>query len=556
MNIVGIYGAFDWDANHGKLTDYFSVDSIESTSWSHDSGCTLFMDGKHICSVSEERITRTKYDGNYPKNSIDLCLDKGGIHRRDIDLVYFVPTHHFIAFHQIKSGLANKILKQSFPKAEIRFTGHHLAHAASTVFTSDFNEGTFVTFDGGGSAIQDPTRDYVDHIENNSIGYFNKKKRIFRFYNMFEHQYNNFGQLYQSVASKIYQKKTGEEIKHWEGITASNGKIMGLSAYGTPGDHPKGYEVTEHSIPYINFAAFAEKSDYFHEKLCDMMSPEDAAYYLQRTFEDGMLDLLKSLRKGHLDKNTCFAGGVFLNVLGNTLIKESGIFEDIHIPPFTDDSGVHFGAAIWGCYENEEDISLPDNLALLGRDFHNDEIVQYLDMFDLSYRDYDIDIVADLIKDNKIVAWFQGRSEAGPRALGSRSIFMSPTRAENKDILNKRVKHRDHWRPFAGTILEDRVGEYFLEAYTSPYMLYSQHSTTDELPAITHEDKTCRIQTVNYDQNPRVHDLLTRLDPPVILNTSFNDNGEPIIDSPYDAVRAFTHLDIDHMVIGDFIVDK
>ena len=177
-------------------------------------------------------------------------------------------------------------------------------------------------------------------------------------------------------------------------------------------------------------------------------------------------------------------------------------------------------------------------------------------MFDLSYRDYDIDIVADLIKDNKIVAWFQGRSEAGPRALGSRSIFMSPTRAENKDILNKRVKHRDHWRPFAGTILEDRVGEYFLEAYTSPYMLYSQHSTTDEIPAITHEDRTCRIQTVNQDQNPRVHDLLTRLDPPVILNTSFNDNGEPIIDSPYDAVRAFTHLDIDHMVIGDFIVDK
>ena len=375
MNIVGIYGAFDWDANHGKLTDYFSVDSIESTSWSHDSGCTLFMDGKHICSVSEERITRTKYDGNYPKNSIQMCLDRGDIHRRDVDLVYFVPTHHFIAFHQIKSGLANKILKQSFPKAEIRFTGHHLAHAASTVFTSDFNEGTFVTFDGGGSAIQDPTRDYVDHIENNSIGYFNKKKRIFRFYNMFEHQYNNFGQLYQSVASKIYQKKTGEEIKHWEGITASNGKIMGLSAYGTQCDHPKGYELTEHSIPYINFAAFAEKSDYFHEKLCDMMSPEDAAYYLQRTFEDGMLDLLKSLRKGHLDKNTCFAGGVFLNVLGNTLIKESGIFEDIHIPPFTDDSGVHFGAAIWGCYENEEDISLPDNLALLGRDFHNDEIV-------------------------------------------------------------------------------------------------------------------------------------------------------------------------------------
>jgi len=553
MIIVGIYGAYDWDANNAtdnsqnrivhKHDNYsYLIEENASRGFVHDSGCTLFVDGKHIASVNEERITREKYDGNFPKNSIDYCLNHAKISNDEVDIVYSVSPHSFIALDQVQQGVADKVIKIHFPKAEIRYVGHHLSHAASSVFTSPFNEGSFLTFDGGGSSVYNPITDSIDYIENNSIGYFNKEKRIFRFFTMPENLYNNFGAFYQMGSAAVYKSKVGK-VKNWETQIGVPGKIMGLAAYGSLDNYSKLYNITENPFPFINFPDFVVDG-----------SPEDAACCLQRNFEDGMIDFLKVLKKRHLDNNICFAGGSFLNVCTNSLIREE--FDNIHIPPFTDDSGVHFGAAIWGCYEEEEKISVPDNLALLGKEYTNDEIKKYLDMFDLSYREYDVDVVVDRIKDNKIVAWFQGRSEHGPRALGSRSIFMSPTRAENKDIMNERVKHREYWRPFAGIILEECVGDYFLENYTTPYMLYSQHSTSNELPAITHEDKTCRVQTVNRNQNPRVYDLLTKLDPPAILNTSFNDSGEPIVETPYHAVKAFAKMDIDSMVIGDFIIDK
>ena len=161
-----------------------------------------------------------------------------------------------------------------------------------------------------------------------------------------------------------------------------------------------------------------------------------------------------------------------------------------------------------------------------------------------------------MIDSGKIIGWFQGKSEHGPRALGSRSIFMNPYRAENKDILNDRVKHREYWRPFAGIVQEDKVSDYFEESFPTPYMLYTQHAKTDILPAITHEDGTCRIQTVNDDQNPRLCQLLRKLDIPVLLNTSFNMSGEPIIETPEDAIASFKKMDIDLLVIGNYLVSK
>ena len=156
-------------------------------------------------------------------------------------------------------------------------------------------------------------------------------------------------------------------------------------------------------------------------------------------------------------------------------------------------------------------------------------------------------IVAKHLEDNKIVAWFQGRSEHGPRALGSRSILMSPSKKENKDIMNSRVKHREYWRPFAGITLEGR-------GYDLPYMLYSEQVLTDDVPAITHEDNTCRMQTVNDELNPRMCDLLRKLENPILLNTSFNDNGEPIVESPKDAIMAFKNMDIDYLVMGNYLI--
>lgn len=550
MIIVGIYGAFEkGDINHPSAANVTNPDTNTiNDAAQHDAGCSIFIDGKHICSINEERLSRIKYDGNFPKNAIKYCLETASISPDDVDIVYYVTTYSTaVSFHYNEETIL-KFVRPEFPKAEVRFCGHHQAHAASTVFTSPFNEGTFLTVDGGGSGLYDPYQNNIFFAENNSIGYFNKEKKVFRLYNMPEQNVNNFGNLYSHVSSRIYATIRQKAITDWTDCISSVGKIMGLSAYGSLEEYAGEYSVINHTVPYV---AFPEGGWNVVPK-----TPADAAAWIQKLFEDAMLAWLKELRKYHLDDTICFAGGSYLNIVTNTLIKQSGMFDNIHIPPFTDDAGIHFGAAIWGCFEEGETIELPDNLALLGKEYSNEEIKSYLDAFGLKYSAYDVNDVADRIQDQKIVGWFQGRSEHGPRALGSRSIFMSPTKAENKDIINKRVKHREEWRPFAGIIREEDVADYFEEGFVTPYMLYCQTSKTDKLPAITHADKTCRIQTVTESQNSRVYELLGKLDLPVVLNTSFNDNGEPIVETPCHAITSFLKMDIDTLVIGDFIVDK
>jgi carbamoyltransferase len=550
MIIVGIYGAFEkGDINHPSAANVTNPDTNTiNDAAQHDAGCSIFIDGKHICSINEERLSRIKYDGNFPKNAIKYCLETASISPDDVDIVYYVTTYSTaVSFHYNEETIL-KFVRPEFPKAEVRFCGHHQAHAASTVFTSPFNEGTFLTVDGGGSGLYDPYQNNIFFAENNSIGYFNKEKKVFRLYNMPEQNVNNFGNLYSHVSSRIYATIRQKAITNWTDCISSVGKIMGLSAYGSLEEYAGEYSVINHTVPYV---AFPEGGWNVVPK-----TPADAAAWIQKLFEDAMLAWLKELRKYHLDDTICFAGGSYLNIVTNTLIKQSGMFDNIHIPPFTDDAGIHFGAAIWGCFEEGETIELPDNLALLGKEYSNEEIKSYLDAFGLKYSAYDVNDVADRIQDQKIVGWFQGRSEHGPRALGSRSIFMSPTKAENKDIINKRVKHREEWRPFAGIIREEDVADYFEEGFVTPYMLYCQTSKTDKLPAITHADKTCRIQTVTESQNSRVYELLGKLDLPVVLNTSFNDNGEPIVETPCHAITSFLKMDIDTLVIGDFIVDK
>ena len=549
MIIVGIYGAFEkGDINHPSAANVLNPETGHNDAAQHDAGCSIFIDGKHICSVNEERLSRIKYDGNFPKNAIQYCLESADISANDVDIVYYVTTYSTaVPFHYDENTIL-KYVRPEFPKAEVRFCGHHQAHAASTVFTSPYNEGTFLTVDGGGSGLYDPYKNNVFFAENNSIGYFNKEKRIFRLYNMPEDNVNNFGNLYSHVSSRIYATIRQKAITDWTDCISSVGKIMGLSAYGSLDEYAGEYSVIDHTVPYV---AFPEGGWNVVPK-----TPADAAAWIQKLFEDAMLAWLKELRKYHLDDTICFAGGSYLNIVTNTLIKQSGMFDNIHIPPFTDDAGIHFGAAIWGCFEEGETIEVPDNLALLGKEYSNEEIKSYLDAFGLKYSTYDVNDVVDRIQDQKIVGWFQGRSEHGPRALGSRSIFMSPAKAENKDIINKRVKHREEWRPFAGIIREEDVTDYFEEGFVTPYMLYCQTSKTDKLPAITHADKTCRIQTVTKSQNSRVYELLSNLDLPVVLNTSFNDNGEPIVETPCHAISSFLKMDIDTLVIGDFIVDK
>ena len=367
MIILGLHSALDWDSSDAK-----------NFSRIHDSGCTLFIDGKHIRSIDESRLTRVKYEGNYPVNSIDYCLD--GIPREDVDIVAFPPSAVHLCNEQIASGDAGNFFRKEFPNAEIWYLSHHLCHAASTVFTAPFNSGSFLTLDGMGSSVWDFADGSTKRMENNSIGYFNKDKREFRFFRLESGPgENSFGDYYMNLASQVFNGKTNNTSSEYSG---AEGKVMGLSAYGKPSNKSKPYTVSteyplnsmnidrfEYGEPIINFYEYDNVYPYIKD-----LSYEDQSAYLQGHFENAIIKWISLLREDYLTENVCLAGGVFLNVCANSLFRN--MFENIHIPPWPNDSGVHFGAAVWAAYKSNETIDIPSNIALLGKEYSDSEIKQ------------------------------------------------------------------------------------------------------------------------------------------------------------------------------------
>lgn len=558
MNILGIFGAIDWDSHehfHKENGTYTAV---------HDSGATLFIDGRLVSSILEERLTRYKLEGNFPYKSIEYCLSMGNIKGEDIDVVYMPHLPCYMYNKQRFDGTLDGIIKKLFPNALFKTISHHLCHASSSIFTSSMNDGTFFTLDGTGSAVFDPITKEPILFENHSIGYFNKSKKILRFFPGLNNC-NSFGSYHISNSTQIYFEKVNKKYKFSSDEVTLSGKIMGLCAYGDYNNSKKWkeYKITEdYDLPFVSFGRNEENEN---------LSPDDKASILQKNFESALLDYLNKLReKSYLDDNICFAGGCFLNVLSNTLIKKSGLFNQIHIPPFTNDSGVSFGAAAYAVFihEKEHEIKIPKNIALMSKIYNNEEIEKEIKRFNLKYKKYDnfkelCEFTSHQLNQNKIIGWFQNSSESGPRALGSRSLLMHPGSKENKDIMNLRVKHREYWRPFAGIILEKHLTEYFEEDFISPYMLYSfkvKQNKKDQISAIIHDDDTCRIQTITKSHHPEVHTLLETFYKvsgiPAILNTSFNDNGEPIVETPQDAIKSLLNMDIDYLVIGNFLITK
>ncbi len=557
MNILGIYGSFDWEANK-------SYDAQDQLTWVHDSGATLFIKNQHICSISEERLTRIKNDGNFPIHSIDYCLKEGNITYEDIDEIYIVSMCLEIFYSKLTSGVIRDKIQKLFPNAKFHVVSHHLSHAASSVFSSDYDDGSIITLDGAGSIIYGVNYEDQLHVETNTIGYFSKKKYIFRIFNgIFDT--NDFGAYYHKNAYDIYCEKVRKDLDvHDERYRETwDGKIMGLSAYGKSKkvENLKDYTISK-DLSYNEFPYIIFKSKHFKLK-----SANEQAYILQNNFENALVDYFSELKRlNYLEENICLAGGSFLNVLGNSRLKELGF--NIHIPPHTNDSGLHFGGACFGVFQSKQKITLSKNIALLGKKYSQEEIENELKNFNLNYKKYEnfeelCQFTAQELNQNKIIGWFQNRSEFGPRALGSRSLLMHPGPASNKDIMNLRVKHREEWRPFAGIILEEYLTDYFEEDFSSPYMLYSltvKENKRKEIAAITHVDRTCRIQTANQELYPEITTLIKKFkevsDTPVLLNTSFNDNGEPIVETPGDAIKAFLNLDIDYLVIDKYLLEK
>lgn len=582
MNILGVYGAFGWDPrNEDHIDNDIEKHLLE---WVHDAGASLFIDGEHVCSIQQERLSRVKFDGSEPRLSVEYCLKAGNLEYTDIDKVCVAtPGSPVFKRSRFDNDLQSH-LESIFPKAKVVFYPHHSCHASVSIYTSTQTEGAFITNDGSGEGISfdsmkddNGTQFATSIVERGSLGYFNKDKGMMRIFHDLPRT-NCLGSHWASGSEKIFcgiVDKDWDYGQHYRGdMDSMHGKIMGLCAYGAAmGDDPDFekkylYVQTNKDFGYNGKPYVGSLDPYW----CDVFEENDLtfaekSYVLQRNHEEALQQMIGNYYKeGYLEDNVCFSGGVFLNVKANTWLKQTPYIKDVHIPPYTSDVGLHLGAAFLGLVdEGVKYPKMPDNIALLGREYDSHEIETAIKETGLYY-EYRLDvsdIAANQIAENKIVAWFQGRSEFGPRALGSRSILMSPKVAANKDVLNERVKHREDWRPFAGIILDECLTEYFEEDFESPYMIYGltvKEDKVSEIPAITHIDRSCRIQTVNNvlnsDMTNLLHKVRDKTGTPIVLNTSFNDNGEPIVESPEDALRAFQKMDIDILIMGNYMVCK
>lgn len=553
----------------------------------HDSSASLVIDGKIIADAAEERFTRIKHYSGLPINAIDYCLKIGNVSIDDIDFIA-VPSkdpcpelNFLLDLHgekiERKRGpgrileFARRIMKSAIAKpplyikkfpikdsTDIIHVEHHLAHAASAYYTSGSQEKQLIiTMDGAGDGV--------------SVGIWRGENGKITPLKKFPPS-ASLGWFYSNVT---------EALGWWHGD--GEGKTMGLAPYGDYSKvkglldpyYPKFsngelIELHEWGIPYFwnEGGAYQWHFDESYEikTLIDKYGREHIAAEAQRILEEQAMNIIFPwLGKMHT-QNLCCAGGVFLNVKLNQRIWNSKKVKNHHIFPNAGDGGLALGAALYVYYKlsNKNEIDKIDNV-YWGPKFNDDEIELGLRNRNLKYK-YCENIserCAELLAEGKIIGWFQGRMESGPRALGNRSILMSPEKAENKNIINARVKFREAFRPFCPSIIEEVREEYLKDSRYEPFMITSfdaNESNRHRIPAVLHVDGTVRPQTLRREVNPKYWNLIKKFGDitgiPVILNTSFNIKGEPIICSPIDAIRCFYGTGLDYLAIGNFLLSK
>ncbi len=574
----------------------------------HDSAACLVRDGKIVAAAQEERFTRKKHDEAFPKQSVAYCLAEAGITIDQVDLVVFYekPFIKFerlletylayvpfglksylkalpVWFHQ-KLWIPKVIADELNFKGKIIFTTHHQAHAASAFYPSPYKQALILTVDGVGEWATTTW----------AIGKDNKidlKQEL-----NFPH---SLGLLYSAFT-------------YYTGFKVNSGeyKLMGLAPYGEP-KYVK--QIYDHLIDLKPDGSFRLNLEYFNypvgltmtnKRFHDLFGgpprlPEtpltqkemDLAASIQVVTEDIMLKMAAYLKETTGLKKLCLAGGVALNCVANGKIASSGIFDQIWIQPAAGDAGGALGAALSGWYNYADKPRLTDEVndqqmgSLLGPAFNDTSIKGVLDEVGAKYvRFEDNDLISQTaarLAAGEVVGWFQGRMEFGPRALGNRSILGDPRSAEMQSKLNLKIKFRESFRPFAPSVLSESAGDFFELNQPSPYMLITapvalakRLNVEDNnnwgieklklvrsiIPAVTHVDYSARIQTVDGVANPRYYNLLKAFNNltncPVIINTSFNVRGEPIVCSPADAYRCFVRTGMDVLVLGNYVLLK
>ena len=581
----------------------------------HDAAAALLQNGQLVAAAEEERFSRIKHDFGFPVHAIKFCLEGGKIRSEDLDYVVFFEK----PFRKLDRILASvlqtypqswKVFRESMiswivdkmwvastlqselgiDRAKILFSEHHLSHAASAFLCSPYDESAILTVDGVG--------DWV--TATCGVGKGNEIRRTKHI--EFPH---SLGLLYSAFTAFL-----GFEVNEGEY------KVMGMAPYGKPRYADKVWKVVRQDsdgsfsldMDYFTFhystdrmysrklvelfgeprpremAFFTEATGfpkYFGEppanysELCRINEHyADIAASIQHVTEELLLGMARNLQKETGQKKLCIAGGVGLNSVANSRILRETDFEEIYIQPAAGDSGAAVGAALWAYNSllgNPRTFCMKH--AYWGQSYSDAEVRSFLTENNInhSYVENDdelLDQTVERLTNAKVVGWYQGRFEWGPRALGNRSILADPRNPEMKDIVNSKIKFREPYRPFAPSVLAERAEDYFdlqsaAQQYPARYMLYVTQVKPDKrkiLPATTHEDGTARLQTVFRDENPRYYGLIERFGKatgvPVVLNTSFNLRGEPIVTTPANAFSTFSKSEMDSLVLGNFIVDK
>jgi len=542
-------------------------------------GACLMVDGEIKMLINEERINRKQYADGF-KKSIEYILNANGLKVSDIDLwvasscLEVRRTSEYVAAQMKEFGF-------SVAKEKIVVNDHHLAHAYSAFFPSGFDESIVIVLDGDGNVIdetQEKTNDknyWFNRIEHNSYYVVKGKEITFLEDDNIAAGENGFGGVYRYFT--YFCGFPGYKYA---------GKLMGLSAYGYTRNRFKNLEVFNlgengkvqckiKDSDRLNSAKIVQ--DWFKSEGIEIEAQikgqditedtEDAAYLIQRELDRVLLHKVKYLVKKTGIKKVCIAGGVGLNAVTNRYLLDNAGIEKIFIQPAAGDSGQCLGNAYYGCsMKDESNLQSKVISVYQGRVYSDSEILrvleskkEYINFKKMPFDKLSAKIAGEIAKD-KIVGWFQGGSETGPRALGNRSLLADPRDKHMKDILNLRVKHREYFRPFAPSMLAEDANRWFDCPVEMPYMIMNANvRKPKQLQAITHFDGSARVQTVTKEQNYRYYKVISDFKKisgvPVVINTSFNDN-EAIVESPEDALNTFLRTGVDCLGIGDFYVEK
>jgi carbamoyltransferase len=591
------------------------MDVLGISCYFHDAAAALLRDGRLVAAAEEERFSRKKHDYEFPASAIDFCLKTAGIEAGDLDYVVFFekpfvkferllltsmqtfPKSHRVFREAMVTWLGDKLWirhliqqRLGVPVAKILFSEHHLSHAASAFFCSPFEEAAILTVDGVGEWT----------TASLGVGRGNDIRLVKEI--RFPH---SLGLLYSAFTAFL-----GFEVNEGEY------KVMGMAPFGTPRYAEEVRKLLrvhadgsfELDMDYFTFhrsttqtyspkfeALFGPPRDpaanfftassgypsYFGEKPANYgaLAKEneryaDVAASIQLVIEETLLTMARAAHRETGLPRLCLAGGVALNSVANSRILRETPFEELYIQPAAGDGGGAVGAALYGYHAV---LGRPRAFvmehAAWGQEHDAAAVEGFLRDGDIPYERFGnderlIERVVDRLQEGKVVGWSQGRFEWGPRALGHRSILADPRQADMKDIVNTKIKFREPFRPFAPSALVERAEEYFVlpdahRHYPARFMLYVVDVREDKralVPAITHVDGTGRLQTVHRETNPRYHRLISvfaeATGVPMVLNTSFNLRGEPIVNTPAEAFNTFMQSGMDVLVLGDYVVDK